>query len=104
MTPKQFIEKAVEGGWKPKWLSDEMLEKESMLFPYWFNCRILLDPLSWQAVGKVEGWKTWEKDDFRATCAECGYFYTGDEWKHNMHRMIDTLCEGRSIEQFLETL
>ena len=60
MTTKQFIEKAIEGGYKDATdLLDIVLvcEKNNKLeMAKHISHLILLDPKSWQAVGKVEGW------------------------------------------------
>lgn len=107
MTTKQFIEKAIDGGYTFKNVTD-FESSESHYSNVWYQGKtfdyliteILLDPLVWQAVGKVEGWDKkhgnfdlkdyWEDDNLY--------------WGYYMHRMIDALCEGRTIEQFLETL
>lgn len=70
----------------------------------------MLDPLAWQAVGKTEGkdnkieydiygveYKTLSQ---RANAEGETYSW----WKCQMHRMIDALAEGKTIEQFLETI
>lgn len=107
MTPKQFIEKMIEGGW---------IEGENWKFvtanSYWvvwlngngdettinFN-EYLMNPLAWKAVGKtMEKW-----NDIEAQRQDYWEPYeSGHEW--HMHRMIDALCEGKSITEFLETL
>lgn len=98
MTPKQFIQKAIEGGYEPTHWNGMLISLPNFEggFESWIadNChKILLDPLSWQAVGKVEGWNDWNYLGFEMSRCEA-----------EMHRMIDALCEGRTIEQFLETL
>jgi len=119
MTIKTFIEKAIEGGWIPysydiiiKFPVEAKVEGERVqligkgdgnwsgvqssvkieTFIDEHKYRIFLDPLAWQAVSSVEKWG--EKPD-------PGRIYYA--WLHNMHRMIDTLAEGKSIEEFLET-
>lgn len=92
MTIKTFIEKAIAGGWKSpeRWHTYVDAVKDTV-----FNYHaILLDPLFWQAVGKTEGWPT-------------KYYRPNPQswpWRDNMHRMIDSLAEGKSIEEFLSTL
>jgi len=84
MTIKQFIENAVEGGWKPT--DDFQLTFEESMH------RILLDPEAWEAVEKA-GW--WEPDN---------HVERPEEWMYKMRWMIDALIEGKSIEEYIETL
>ena len=68
---------------------------------------VALDPLAWQAVGKVEGWSGRIIEYPKSARQGDRFGYIIEKMTQadvNMHRMIDTLCEGRSIEQFLETL
>ena len=105
MTPEQFVEKAIEGGWK-----NDMFPMLEILTngktPYANFEAVLLNPLAWKAVGKVEGWKKEE------LCGACNLYLTeeGEEpcpqegWKHKMLGMIDALIEGKTIEEYLKTL
>lgn len=130
MTTQQFIEKAIKGGWKYRGYEQYPQEVEFLPSvkdgdvvkewnPYWFRMLIttnhfdgkpfnaikqerveyiLLDPEAWKAVGKVEGWKD---------CAELGYvlkYGTRLAWLSNWHGMIAALAEGKTAEQYLETL
>lgn len=117
MKIQTFIEKAISGGWKrPAIWEDSEVRNPS----YGMLCQILLDPLAWQAVGKTEGWE----DTEMCVCMGCGLnlgpkeittyhkckkcdsdtiIYEG-RWHIEMHNLVDALAEGRSIEQFLETL
>lgn len=113
MTPKQFIEKAIEGGFRNN-LELNDLRKEIMSKSL---AEIFLDPLAWQAVGKVEGWG-FKKIFLPSINDKSTYHYDihGDlnniknisiltsGYTEKMHKMIDALCEGKSINQFLETL
>ena len=94
---KEFIEKAKRGGWKiedyhPLYITDSSVVGELKEFP--LEC-MFLDPLAWKAVGKVEGW--W-------TDIECNNINPDTYYKKQIHKMIHALCEGKSIETFLETL
>ena len=60
----------------------------------------LINPKAWQAVGKVEGWVY---EVVYANESMSGVKYSGT-YEPKMHRMIDALAEGKSLEQFLETL
>lgn len=112
MTTKTFIEKAIEGGWEAR--SNIYFKGMFEGFPtFRVNLRaleapreiqipiqtILLDPEAWKAVGKVEGWGNSHK----------GWLWYKNEMKMvayvvYWHRMIDALAEGKTIEQYLETL
>ena len=88
MTTKTFIEKAIEGGYSLNGFEiDEWIER--------FTHRTLLDPKAWQAVGKVEGWK-------HPTSMNRGV--PNGEWAENQQDMIIALQNGKTIEEFLETL
>jgi len=121
MTIKQFIEKAIEGGWEA-WghCTDSCPEKatfevsvdgktmvahedtsfaanahDQVAYP---TSDMLLDPLAWKAVVKVEGWAIHEEYDSDGNCKP------GTEHIQRMHRMIDALAEGKTIEDYLKTL
>lgn len=109
MTPKQFIEKAIEGGWK--FGIDCSNAPNFKMYDYGFTFgielksdihidTIVLDPLAWAAIGKVEGWHENSQESKTVHVPS----FPLKVWKWNMHRMIDALCEGKSIESFLETL
>lgn len=114
MTPKQFIEKAIEGGWKNSKLymaADYLQRKDFYDVPLEFLIWIFLDPKSWAAVGKVEYWgKTGNgipmgtPPEILIPYGELHQLKPIPKWQYNMHLMIDALCEGKSIEQFLENL
>ena len=91
MTIKQFIEKGIEGGYP-----QDLAHYEK----YPDQCVVLLDPLAWQAVGKVEGWET----KYFKCSPNCDNKIRSDDWNYQMHRMIDALAEGKTIEEFIETL
>ena len=127
MTIKQFIEKAIEGGWKPQklgftrkptdfegfFLNGSKLEitareqvgtgrdGEKKEGSFWIHMReVITYPEVWQAVGKVEGWQTIGE-------SEKGYHIhpaSRAEWEYQMHRMIDALADGKTIEEFIKTL
>lgn len=101
MTISDFITKAIEGGWQDDQKAQFLIasigstdpDRNGTQLHIQFGDHILLDPLAWQAVGKVEGW------------GEAGkYNSIPAEWLSNMHRLIDALVEGKTIEQYLETL
>jgi len=90
MTSKQFIEKAIEGGYareyscectSPRETCDWHIESEDMLW--------ILDPKAWEAVGKVEGWASRKK----ATLSDFleHKFWEHKFWEDKMHQMIDAL-------------
>jgi hypothetical protein len=128
MTPETYIEKAIQGGFK---VENEKHCVYDFDLHYWNEVieKIILDPQSWQAVGKVEGWDSKSKEYKNCInqeckvakgcfkekyntnfCYECGqklvevreviYGYEKDY----MHHMIDALVEGKTIEEFLKNL
>jgi hypothetical protein len=96
MTLQTFIEKAMEGGWE--WISIPYTA-EQILSDYDFCLEVeLLDPSIWQAVGKAERWFIGEICDGYGNCND------DSEWTHKMHAMVQALIDGKTIEQFIETL
>lgn len=113
MTYIEFLKKAYEGGWTPEWeetrYSADGGTQKAMVNMH----KVLLDVLAWQAVGKVEDWGHEMKGNGipMGTYPETMIHILMHKenklvpvWRFYMHRMIDALCEGKSIEQFLETL
>jgi hypothetical protein len=132
MTIKQFIEKAIEGGWQPcdiiddynkiiithtnggVWIKNDPDEDGCHID----HTQMFLDPLAWQAVGKVMGWG--EKKVEMTVSKRYGYrngkkvhypevrrtrtYKNNRAYKQKMHAMLDALCEGKTIEEYLETL
>lgn len=94
MTTDEFISKAQDGGW----LADVGAGEPTYAGRHELM-RALLDPEAWKAVGKVEGWDkpiTAEDRKLGLTLRR-GYLI-------RMHMMIDALADGKTIEEFLETL
>ena len=95
MTKTEFIEKAIDGGFdysylKPNlYISDEKDILPDNLLENFSD--IVLNPLSWKAVNKVEKWEETTTSN-------------PPRYMIEMHRMVNALCEGLTIEQFLETL
>lgn len=125
MTIKEFIEKAIEGGWREDEMNGDFIKvwepdalnyrvefkREDGMFDYFcISTRpevTLLDPKAWKAVGKVEGWE----DKFYAEAkADNSGAYTANssQWKSeanwHMHQMIDHIIEGGTVESYIETL
>ena len=137
MTIQEFIEKAIEGGYRREGVVGlNALDLSEILLPRGAE-PILLDVEAWKAVGKVEGWEEKEleigdevyfgmppmfgritstdKETARVRTYELSVDGVGLQklpkevlhqavWKQNMHRMIDSLAEGRTIEEYLDTL
>ncbi len=109
MSIKDFIEEAIEGGWKSNTF------KELKFIQFWGNeivlnytgedgnrhewkynySAILLDPEAWKAVGKTERWGGTDRNEQGGLSRS---------WFIKMKKMIDALAEGKTIEQYLETL
>lgn len=112
MIPKQFIKKAIERGWKKETGLDINIQNYATKqctvtighrtdpSEFFRMSDILLDPLAWQAVGKAEGWG----EEVNSHLTLDGVSIDLNGYELYMHRMIDALIEGKSIEEFLETL
>lgn len=104
LNAQSFIEKAIEGGWgKDAFYRGEVTHcktENGKIYLEWFSGeteslhlheeakeRILLDPLAWKAVGKVEGWTEWNGIDSPYENEVC--------WYGRMHGLIDALAEGK---------
>ena len=96
MTIKEFIEKAEQGGFP---VVDIGGTKEypslgkDLLFVL-----MLLDPKAWEAVGEAEAWQSIK--DYGSEFISNKY--TAARYRHT--KLIDALWEGKTIEQYLETL
>ena len=101
---QHFIEKALAGGWRPEAREFRITGFYEHHFEYqlWSSVAgrpssirmmvyetVLLDPKVWQAVGKVERWYE-------------GYY--GPEWLHHMHKMIDALVEGHTLDAYIHSV
>lgn len=115
MTITEFIEKAIEGGWNPMgsrpyknrqqdWVvlidstgssSTEVSVRHIQHF--------LLDPLAWQAVGRMKSRELEEK--FPSATAKLPEREFA-EWyaNHAMHEMVAALNSKKTLEAYLETL
>ena len=118
MEIKTIIEKAIQGGYlkkkNPKLFGGfEILndEKTSDWVIGWKNekenyndslsiSELVLDPKFWEAVEKVE---EWSKTRLVERANEREAFEYGCK-KEKMHEMIDFLCEGGNIEDYIKTL
>lgn len=113
---QQFIEDAIKGGWRN--LAPICFDVVAMepFIPDFIDGNqitlqvILLDPLAWIAVGKARGW------DGKQNCNNCGdpwekacwcdryALHAVDRYRHYMHRFIDHLADGDTIEEALSKL
>ncbi len=103
MTIQTFIEKAIEGGWKDPFVQSEHFRHDILYGISYPVYAMLLDPLAWQAVGKVEG-KENQYERFTIWRDTLDGEVKTLWWTAQMHMMIDALAEGKSIEEFLTTL
>jgi hypothetical protein len=118
MTIQEFITKAIEGGWKlpNPFPTGELFYETPPGSPFQIRAMPhyseLLDPEAWKAVGKVEGWGRTLRLSYEGYCfdpegnthGEVDDAYEIDEATYHMHRLIDHLASGGSIESFFESL
>ena len=121
MMIEEFIQKAIEGGWNlspryiealhkinkiPRYMSRTAYEEkkwEEIVISYMQRVA-LIDPIAWQAVGKVEGWKLHDSRWEDGLCTDCYKEETHQaDWLVKMHRMIDAVAEGMKPEDYLAT-
>lgn len=101
---KEAIQKAIEGGWHPTYLTLPHLSK------FRTDKEVLLDPLFWQALGKSLGWsasKEFETRIAKSTCSKCGdtrVTMQWAEWQYHWHDFIAHLADGGNIDDFFTTL
>ena len=122
---KQFIEDAIEGGWRIFALSDEAVDVvETGTWPMihgtapsgvtklWPLASALLDPLAWKAVGRTRGWFDGKNDIWEGELKTYNNFGEAKQtvykryepYLFKWHTFIDALAEGKSIEQSLEQI
>ena len=116
MTIPEFIDQAIEGGWKAPERFDLLNPAERQFLLKEGIHEWVLDPTFWQAVGKVEGWDEEttsykvakrEVETYRGSFVRPAHTITrkkyrnGNVWKIKMHAMIDALAEGKSLEEAL---
>lgn len=100
MTTKEFIEKAIVGGWKQKPYMNIVRGLHDNVFEIKDVALVFLDPKAWEAVGKVIGWSK-ESFELDGRVIEMEF---DEHWKNKMHAMIDALIEGKTIEEFLSDI
>lgn len=120
------IQKAIEGGWEGLEFRDfiEMDKKGDIHARLWGESKLgemhgmvlaqaLLDPNFWQALTKSIGQGKAIKHTYRREIKRgCGKFITmkrkwrGGQrsWKFNWHSLIDHLAEGKSGEDYFESI
>lgn len=133
---ENFIRLALEGGWIPKELLMASTVKEATEIKTYFrkdterfginyiiNGNVLgaevkpsaidknvalLDPLAWQAVGKVKGWQVrsdWIKDKNDLPDNFEGIIHAfAAEWRFAMLHFTDLLADGKSIEEAIREI
>lgn len=113
-----FIEKAIEGGWMKGTELQSIAEYDGSYMRYhiffydsegdkWHRdlSSIVLDRDAWMAIGRVMLWP--DVMPGGRTCedpSEVQSRFMQPGWYWNMHRMIDALAEGKTIEEYLQTL
>ena len=122
MTTQTLLEKAIAGGYAPVLVTHGHYSASDWIEITLENGlihQVLLDPLAWAAVGKVEGWEeecdrcgkqsaNLRKEEGEYGGSVCdrpdGEHRMSPYWRYYMHRMIDALAKGETIEEYLATL
>jgi hypothetical protein len=113
MTIEQAIKKAVEGGYKPKYLkqfyrfSQDLMGWELRNEDRDYSLDgIFLDPSFWSSFGKAMGWKEDYHGVRRSPLINMPgrYAWDGSEWHYNMVSFMDNFALGKTMEEFFEDL
>lgn len=102
---QRAIELAVEGGYHPNTVTLGYTDKSLIQDILLFKEETFLDPLFWQSLGKVLGWK--EHMLYRLSNSvyeEALLPKEGTEWRIQMHRFIDALASGQTPDDFFATI
>lgn len=107
---ERAIEDAIGGGFYSR-VAEEYLEdwaKYNTLTVHDYGW-IFIDQTFWQALGKQRGWSEVDKVDMVLRYIQSGKERTLEKntikpWQYKMHRFIDLLAEGLSINQALEAI
>lgn len=95
--PKRIIEKVIEGGWRDDLLrANPNADVEGLIEEGHFDrdaYKTLLNPLFWQALGKVKGWKTLTPKGMVI-----------DEVKVAAHECYDLILTGGDTDAFWEEI
>ena len=124
MDIKEFIEKAIDGGWKPDFGRNIEYAGHNSDWSVWNftdgnnkgssttenNKLALLDPKAWEAVGKVEGWEDETYDINMPANNKRGAYKikmkrrkskSEPAWKKKQLNFVKHLQQGLSIEEAL---
>jgi hypothetical protein len=112
----KFIEDAIAGGFAKDTVlgmrvtevnGDNVLLREDAVTLTLRISQILLQPLAWQAVGKTRGWTAEFEIATGLVIEGRDTVMSGEivpKWRYEMHRFIDHLADGKSIEEALEAI
>ena len=96
---RSFIEDAIAGGYA------EGRADFIRRLPQYALCQIFLDPLAWQAVYKVRSCPGPCNGDVRnPACPICGGWGSNKNPRPHMHRFIDHLADGKTIDEALAAI
>lgn len=103
---ERWIRDAVAGGWSirgDRYLTLRAVGKINLYFTgrgvhkkTFHIAEALLDPLAWQAVGKVKGWTGFHDHEY-----DNDGIIPMNEILYRQHLFIDLLAEGKTIEEAL---
>ena len=111
---EKAIRIAIDGGYEPlnRIFKDEVgTYAKGGIGMRWLpvDC-VYLDPVFWQALGNAKGWEKsmCRKCNRESTkCLKSNDDCTGEDlmgWVYHMHRFIDNIVEGKTIDDFFNSL
>ena len=108
MEIKEFIEKAIEGGYLT--LHNYRWHKDIMLSDAWAEeviNELVLDPKAWEAVGKIEKWDESNDNSFYIGVVDGKDLRERNHpvYRKRMHNMIDHITVNKgTIKSYIKTL
>ena len=108
MRIEEAIKKAIKEGWKPGGIAIEPIQK--VLSHYAENWEYpTTDASFWKSLGKAVGWPNHYHLQLGGGVTPCDKRddmgpHSVSGWRAHWHRFIDHLADGKSAEEFFESL
>ena len=94
--PPRIIELAIQGGYEPSRRDIDLITGHDPQYHYDTSCRLILDPLFFQAIGKACGW-----DEDKNKHTNRGWTY---EWLYKAERCLRLILTSSDLSPFWESI